>query len=156
VMPASQRHHPAESAIEDEFRLAKKSLLKSLGSKGLYGDVIDKEGKRLFGSKWKGVHTQKDVPMTNGFHIINNDFIGGGQHWVALYVTPRTIFVYDSYGRKTGKLLPLLVRRAGKRRVVDSDHDGEQIGYTSQVCGVLSLVWLMMVSRHGIKKALLI
>tara|TARA_B110000971_G_scaffold219074_1_gene259316 strand:- start:3520 stop:3987 length:468 start_codon:yes stop_codon:yes gene_type:complete len=155
-MPASQRDNKSEKPIETEFRLARKSLIKRVGSKALYGDVVDGIGKDLFGARWRGVHTQKNYPVKNGYQIINTDYDGPGAHWIALYITPRTIYVYDSYGRTSTNLLPLLVRRAGKRAVVDADYDPEQIGYTSQVCGVLCLAWLLMVSRYGVRKALLI
>jgi hypothetical protein len=146
-----------EKRIEAQFKRYKRKFVGVLGKKGLYDDELDRVGRGLF-SPWRGVNGQDRIAFKPGYQIINTDKQRGrGEHWVALYITPTTVYVYDSFSRPAAKLLTILTKQAkGKRVVVNSDlKDSEQFGNT-EVCGQLCLSWLMIVREHGVRKALLI
>jgi hypothetical protein len=147
-----------EKQVTEQFRKFKISLIRQLGKKALFDSQIDQVGKQLFGSKWLGVHPQDKFVLKPGYQIINTvtseDKVG--EHWVSLYCSGKTINVYDSFARPTSELLKVLTKKAKqmKVRVVDSDRsDAEQRG-SSEVCGVLSLAWLLCVKHYGIRAAL--
>ena len=136
------------------FLQYKKKLLKELGNKATTDEQLNCVGKKMFGSKFRGVYAQNQFPNKTGYYIVNTDIASGpGEHWVAVYSTAKTLYVFDSFGRCTTKLLKHLAKT--KKKIVDADHDAEQRGL-SEVCGVLSLAWLGVLRDLGIRKALLI
>lgn len=142
-----------ERNIKQLFLKYKSKLIKRFGKKALYDDQINDLCLNLFGNKWNGVHAQDRVILKTGYQIINTDLnTGKGIHWVALYITPKTCYIYDSYGRNSRTLLPHLLKKLKNLNVKwkDSDRDMEQIGYTSEVCGHLCIAWLMVTKELGI------
>lgn len=137
----------------------KAGLIRELGRESLYEDTIDRVGRREFGRRWGGVHASDGVPRSlkpNRFLVVNSGFRGGpGSHWVALYTSPSgRAYVYDSFARGATKIVPATVRGLRQERVVeDANGVADQRG-DSQVCGVLSLGWLMLVRDRGIRRAL--
>ena len=71
-------------------------------------------------------------------------------HWVAIYQTPKTLYIYDSYGRLTKNVLKIISKTTTKK-IVDSKHDPEQYGHTN-ICGHLAISWLCVVHDLGIRK----
>lgn len=118
---------------------------------------LEKYGYALLGSRFKGVYAQDQLPVNkSGMYIMNNQTSKlGGEHWVAIFSTAKTIYVWDSFGRKSKNLLRILTRRAKAigKNIVDSDYDRDQ-EITSAVCGPLSLGWLLTVKKLGISNAL--
>ena len=145
-----------EKQIEQIFHKQTKKLVKSIGNHALSNHELDAIGPRLFGNKYHGTYSQDKIQYKNGFCIINVDVHSKkGSHWVALYITSRTIYVFDSFGRPTPKLLKVLTTKAKKlnKRLVDCDYDRNQ-KYDSIICGHMCLSWLACVRDHGIKTAL--
>lgn len=133
------------------FNHYRDKLFKLLGRKALYDDEIEEIGSQLFRNKWGGCMLQSEVKPENGkYYIINTSWKGNGVHWCGMFVSNNTVYVYDSFGRKTSKLLPHL---RTKMKIVDSDYSAEQKG-NSEVCGVLSLAWLIVAKECGINIAL--
>jgi hypothetical protein len=148
----------SEKKAEDVFRKYKKQFIKKLGRKALYNTTIDKVGVELFGTKWIGCFPQDKVVLKNGYQILNVDkSTQNGSHWIGLYKTNNNIYIYDSFGRPTPQLLKLLTKKIKgyHLKYKDSDLDAEQRG-DSEVCGQLSLSWLMCVRDLGVRKAMLI
>ena len=91
------------------------------------------------------------------YYVVNTGHSrGGGIHWVAVYRgAGKTVYVYDSFGRATGSILPDLKKALEARgySIVEADRDAEQRG-ASEVCGHLSLAWLEVVHRYGVLAAL--
>jgi hypothetical protein len=141
------------------FNKVSQMLIKRFGKKAMWNDTIDKYGKSAFGAKWKGCNSQDMIVWKSGYQIINTDTSKKrGEHWVAIYITPTKIYVYDSYGRPTQKLLKILTAESKKRgiQIIDSKPDPEQKGSTSEICGQLSLAWLHVAKQLGIRKAITI
>ena len=137
----------------------KKELIKKLGKKALYDDIITREATKILGNKYLGTFSQDTVPIKPGYAIMNVDTLDeDGSHWIGLYMTAKTIYIYDSYGRHSEKLLPILEKQINKKKLnsIDSCHLAEQFGYKSEICGHLSLAFLCVVKELGIRKALTI
>ena len=137
----------------------KKELIQKLGTRGLYDDQLTAKGRELFGKRYLGTFSQDTIPLNkHGYMICNVDTqTQKGSHWVAIHSTPKTLYIYDSFGRSTQRLLPLLEQNMKEKKVhhFDSNYLPEQFGKT-QICGQLSLAWLCVVKQYGIKKALTI
>ena len=148
----------SEAKVENTFKKNKNSLIKFFGRKGLLGSDIEKLGKKLFGTKWVGVHSVDNYPLTkSGYGIINTDTSNGpGIHWIAIYSTPKKIYVYDSFARKSSSVLKLFHDKALEKqfRVINSDLSDKEQRSNEKICGQLSLAWLMTVKEKGIMKAL--
>ena len=129
---------------------------------------LNKIGKELFGSKYLGTFAQDALPPViyskiSKYAIINVDTTGmSGTHWIGiagLTASPRSfdqrsltngkIMVFDSFGRASKTLLPLL------RQTIDTDSDAEQ-KQIQLSCGQFSMAWLVFFDRYGPKNAKLI
>ena len=138
------------------FLKHKKALIKAHGNKALDNFQIDAICHPIFGARWRGCNPQDKIVWKTGYQIINTDTSrGGGIHWVSIYITPKKIHVYDSFGRSTKRLLKILTSQATSKNIniIESKRDAEQFGST-EVCGHLSISWLLCVKRLGIKISL--
>ena len=144
-----------EQKAENVFRLYKAELISKLGKKALSNDTIDKYSKLLFQSEYKGCYAQDtQFEKKSGYYIINTDLEKGkGIHWVALILTPKIAYIYDSFSRDPKKLLPHLLQHLKNYKIVSSDKDKEQRG-SSELCGHASLAFLLVVQKLGIRSAL--
>ena len=146
-----------DKEILASFKDYKKKIIKLLGKKALLSDQLSKMGKKLFGKKYLGTYPQDKFPIgLDGYCIINTDVAGKqGEHWVALVFEPKKCFVYDSFGRLTQNLLPILEKRLVDRHIItiDADHKPEQFGNT-EVCGQLSMSFLLCCDTYGVEKVI--
>ena len=143
-----------------QFLKHKNHFIKKLGKKALFDNQLTIEGKALFGNKYLGTFSQNNIPLNRtGYLIANVDTLGmPGSHWVAIYTTPKTFYIYDSFGRQTTNLLPILEHKLNTKKVkyLDSNPNPEQFGKTTEICGQLCLAWLCIVKEYGVRKALTI
>lgn len=147
----------SEQKAELLFKKYKTQLIAKLGRKALYNDQLDSIGKQLF-KTWNGVNPQDQVSLKPGYQIINVDTSKqSGSHWVAIYSTKKTFYIYDSFARRSTNLLKILTKKLSQKNIkfLDSDRsDAEQFGNKSEVCGQLSLAWLLVVKEMGIRAAM--
>ena len=151
-----------EQEVETCFKKHRTAIYKKHPKKTPMDNTqTDTVGKAYLGSKFLGTFSQDKVPLgRTGFIMANTDVSGKpGVHWVGIYSTPKTVYIYDSYGRPSDKLLKLLTKKAKDKniRIKDSDlSDAEQYGSgkTSSYCGQSSLAWMFCVNDVGIKNAL--
>jgi hypothetical protein len=159
VIAAADKKYISNNIMRAEtlFRKYKQQLITKFGRKAMWDADIDDYCKKEFGNKYIGTFAQDQFKLAPGYQIINTATSKqkNGEHWVSIYQTPKTCFVYDSFGRPTGKLLRILTKKLRKKkiRIVDSDPDQEQRG-SSQVCGQLCIAYLHVVEKLGIRKAL--
>jgi hypothetical protein len=146
-----------ESDVNKIFHGYKKQLIAKLGTKVTDNVELEKIGYAVLGAKFKGVYSQDDLPVRKaGYYIMNTDIASKpGVHWVACVVSPKKIYVFDSFGRKSKKLLPILCRnaKAVNKVVIDTDPDIDQ-SITAMTCGPISLAFLLTVKQIGITQAL--
>ena len=136
----------------------KKKFIRNLGKGALDNFQLDKLGKQMLGKKYIGTFAQDELPSRSGYMIVNVDtskkINTPEAHWVGIYSTPKTLYVYDSYGRLTKNVLKIISTTTTKK-IIDSRHDAEQFGHTA-LCGHLAISWLCVASELGIRKALTI
>lgn len=124
-----------------------------LGNSTTYSDVLQKAGISLLGHKFMGVFPSDKIPNLNQikpYAIVNLDKSGlPGTHWVALAYNDNdgSVMVYDSYGRKTSKILPYIMNMYGGR-IVQTDNDPEQ-RLKENNCGQRALTWLKLYDLKG-------
>jgi hypothetical protein len=121
-----------------------------------FTNQLNKMGQKLFGNQYVGTFASNQIPdlKNDDMCIVNLDSTDEpGSHWVALYQKNDIIYIYDSFGRQTYKILPNIYKL---HKVVHmSDNDAEQKHHEFN-CGQRSLAWLLVVKNHGVHNALLI
>jgi hypothetical protein len=142
--------------VEDQHIEYNKKLIKKLGNIPLSDSEIRKEAKILNLPNFKGVIMQNGIiPKGNCTYIMNVDYVGGpGIHWIGVVQHGRTIYVYDSYGRKTTNLVSHFAHTMISRgfKIKDTDRtDQEQYGSKTVNCGHLTLAALMIHKKYGLE-----
>lgn len=121
---------------------------------------LDTLGRQYLGKDFIGVYAV-DSPIDlqsrkRAYFIINNDKIGqSGTHWVAAVKSGNNIYIHDTFGRPSKKLLKLFHNRMISEgySVKDSDYDKDQKPYQLD-CGVRSVASLMIAKKYGVKSFL--
>ena len=145
-----------EAEIEAHFKTFTKAFIKDFGKKPLYDDTINKACTKLLGNKFRGVFPQDKADLRPGYSVINVDTSKQkGSHWVALYITNKTCYIFDSFGRPSSTLLKILTKKLKTKGIKykDSDRDQNQ-KYNSVVCGHQSMAWLLCAYIYGIRAAM--
>jgi hypothetical protein len=152
----------SEKQVLRKFKTNKKKMIEILGVKSTLDSDLTDLGKKLFDSMYLGTFSQDNLPWSkikkknSIYAIINTDTSKGpGVHWVALAITPKTIYIWDSYGRNAERLLPKLTKQIkGKKiKIREADPDKDQSD-SSEICGALCLAWLSCVKQLGIRNSL--
>ena len=137
-----------EVEVLKEYKKILKLIEDHMGNDTTYSNDLDELGRLLIGRGYVGTFSRDDLPnMRHGqCCIMNVDTRDqGGSHWVSVYKTSKNN-VYDSFGRKSSKLLDM-------KGTIDSDPDAEQ-KMKELDCGQRCLSWLLCVKYFGIKSAL--
>lgn len=167
-----------EQEAEDLYNLVLEELIYPLvGKRVTFGRDLTKAGLKLFGMNYMGTFASDQIPHSLGkvpgtgkgatgtrwidsanvsakspLYLITNldDSNMPGSHWVALAfdVGTKLIWVYDSFGRKTGDILPQLAKQFGKKNLRMAQDDSEQ-HLSEDDCGGRSLAFLYVFDRHG-------
>ena len=131
-------------------------LIKGLiGNTTTYQSQLDNIAKKIFGNRYKGSFSSDQIPkLENDECCIANldDSSKPGSHWISLYKKNNDIYVYDSFGRSSKKIIPS-VFKSGNGTIKDTDYDSEQ-KINENNCGQRSLAWLCYLEEYGVKKAL--
>ena len=137
------------------FNKHKKALISELGSKALDDKTLNTVGKREFAA-WGGVFPS-DRGTLQPFHYYiyyTDKHDKPGTHWIAVYCSKGRAYVYDSYARPISSIAYQLIKSIKKRCLklgkTDEVHRMEQVGYTSKLCGINCLSFLMTVRDLGI------
>ena len=121
-----------------------------------YLDELDMFGTKMLGNKFHGVYPSDKIPKLTTkqpYCILNLDkSTQSGSHWIGVARTPAYILVYDSFGRKTKRILPALFKNSGKLKIVDTEADPEQ-DILEENCGQRCLSWLILLDNYGLKMA---
>lgn len=149
-MPDDKRAHDIYNEILKAVEICMKSDTTT------YTHELNKVGNTLFGKSWRGALPRDKSPkMKNGdYAILNLDkSTENGSHWVAVYKNKNKKIIYDSFGRKSKTILPILSKSGGV--LVDTDYDQDQKD-TQLNCGQRSIAFLLLVKIWGPKLAMLI
>lgn len=137
-----------------EYLKILKLIEDALGKDSTTNTELDKVGKYVLGDKYVGTFSSDEIPkMKHGDCCIVNldDSSKGGSHWVGLYKDKNDVIVYDSFGRKSDKILKPVFNGNGK--VLDTDYDAEQ-SETEFNCGQRSISALIYCYKYGPDKLL--
>ena len=147
-----------EADVIKIFNSYKNQLIKKIGTKVTDNKQLEKYGYALLGSKFKGVYAQDQLPVSKpGMYVMNNETSKmGGEHWLFVFVTSKTIYVHDSFARPSKKFLPILTKNAKAvgKMIIDFDRKDTEQKITTAVCGPISLAVALTVKKVGIKNAL--
>ncbi len=134
---------------EQKYKELLKEIQKVMGRSTTSTNQLNASGRVLLGAKFKGAWPSDRVPrLRNGdLAIANLDGSGGpGSHWVGLAKHAGKTIVYDSFGRKSRRIIPGLHK--GGRSLVDTDLDAEQ-GKVQKNCGQRCLAALAVFQIYG-------
>lgn len=146
-----------EKEIEDKYNSILQYMKEILGNESTFSNDLETVGYKLFGSKFKGVFPSDKIPQLDSlkrYAIINLDNSKQpGSHWIAIAYddSDDSLLVYDSFGRKSTKIIPNLNQLYGGR-FDDTDYDAEQ-RIKEDNCGQRSLAWLMVYDKMGKQSA---
>ena len=147
-----------ERQVEVLFRKNKKKIIKQMGREATSDTQLRVIGNEVLGRRFIGVYPQDEIPLgRTGLIIASTDTSNGpGVHWVAMVLTPKTIYVFDSFARSTKQLLKVLSKNAKHKqiKIVDSDRSDAEQRDESALCGQLCLAWLCVVKQLGVRSAL--
>ncbi len=136
------------------------NMEKKLGNDSTYSDTLDRVSREQLGKKFHGVYPSDRIPKLTSikpYAIINTDKSSApGSHWVGVGYNDHGEYymIYDSFGRKTNKIMPEF-RASFNGRVLETDSDAEQ-RMKENNCGQRSLAWLICVDSFGFDMAKLI
>ena len=142
-----------EKEVLSFFNKTKKNIINKYDNKGLDNYQIDEIGKKYLKNKFKGVYAVDNLLFKPGLYIVNTDKANkSGTHWVGLKITTKRIYIYDSFSRKSSKILKILYDKAIKKglKIIDVNTETDQYD-KSEVCGPISLSFLITINKFGIK-----
>jgi hypothetical protein len=125
------------------------------GDESTYMNDLTSIAKKLLGDKYKGTFTSDAIPFltdTKPYCIVNLDNSHqSGSHWIAIakYYKKDRYLVYDSFGRKTQRILPSALNKFGSGNIVDTDYDAEQ-RVEEMNCGQRCLSFLILTDFFGV------
>jgi len=133
-------------------------MYQALG-RGVTTDIqLEKVGKKLFGQRWLGVYPvdvkpheiMKNIKPGLNYGILNVDGRDSvGSHWLSVcYDTKKDQWlIYDSFARKSTKLIPKFIRTIGYK-YYDLNKGADQLDH-QESCGARSMAMLIHISKHG-------
>ena len=108
--------------------------------------------KDLMSSSFVGVFSRTRIPLNNSIpagYIVNlDDFAKPGSHWIAIYISDKYYYLFDSYGRNFNNdscISSFLRSYADKRDYKFSPVVLQQI--TTSTCGLFCILFIMIMSR---------
>lgn len=138
-----------EKQIEKLYKKYLKQIMKILGNGVTYTTQLNTIGNRLFRNKYRGTFSSDTLPKltkTKPYAIVNVDTSKkSGSHWIGCCYTPKGMLIYDSFGRKTSKLMKNIYK---KFPTTDTDHDAEQKD-SEKNCGSRCVSFLMVCDKIG-------
>lgn len=137
---------------ESDYSKILNRIERKYGNKETNTDQLTKIGKKMFKMKFKGVFAADQIPLMKNkeYAIINlDDSDQGGSHWIAVIKEKNKVLIYDSFGRRTFKILPELIQ-SGNGVVLETENDAEQ-GDLEENCGQRCLVALKVYDKYGWK-----
>ena len=125
-----------------------------MGNQTTNSSELEAYGSRAFKSRFIGVYPVDRVPskkMSIGqYAIVNLDKHNEpGTHWIGIVKhNENEYIIYDSFGRKSTKIIPILVKQLGKTNIEDTDYDAEQ-KVTEYNCGQRVLAAFHLYQKYG-------
>ena len=120
-----------------------------IGNDTTFGDDLKRKGKYIFGYRFKGVFSSDNLPKdikNRDMYIANLDkSTGKGSHWISVYKQNDKLYVYDSFGRPSKRIIKSLVGQGID--IQDTQYDAEQSKRENN-CGLRAFSALFMFDNH--------
>lgn len=144
-MSKSIKKNIAEKLYKKYF----KKIVKIMGNKSTYDNELKTIGNKLFDNNFVGVYPSDKIP-----HLKPKQFIIGnldksnqpGSHWIGIVKDKKGLLIYDSFGRKSIKIIPSIYKQY--KNIVDTEYDKEQ-KVEEYNCGQRVLSFLMVYFNKG-------
>lgn len=139
--------------IKKEIVSLLKLFRQKYGNNTMDNFQLNKIGKEYLGKKFIGVVPYDRFPNKNGFTIMNTDKSNQpGTHWLLVYKVGDTLYIYDSFGRKSQHLIKEFYNNYNSKgyKIIDIDLKTDQGNY-QQDCGLRSFITALMINKHGVK-----
>ncbi len=128
---------------------------KKLGNSITDTKMLNHQGKKMFGKQYIGTFGSDQIPKlkSNDMIIVNNQTSKQeGEHWLAIVkTTDDNILIYDSFGRRHYKILPVLSQYG--TYIKESENDAEQ-HVKEDNCGQRCLAFLKVYKKLGYSYAI--
>ena len=144
-----------ETFAEFVYKKTLREIERRIGREETYSGQLHRFGKKYIGPKFTGVYPVDRVPRKFTYAIVNLDKSDmPGSHWIGVVSGKKNIYIYDSFGRSSRKIVPILFKKKGKGiKIIDSDRDAEQ-KKKEENCGQRALSWLFIFEYFGKKLAM--
>ena len=127
-------------------------VIPETGNDVTYLKDLSRIGNRLLLGKFHGVYASDKLPRltkSKPYAILNVDKSNEpGSHWVAVARLNGTNYIYDSFGRKTKKLIPDL-----NSTIRDIDTKDAEQKSTEDNCGARVMAFLLLIDKFGLEYA---
>ena len=150
-----------ERQANQKYNVILRKVESMMGKNSTNSSQLTRVGKHFLGKEYVGTFAVDRTPILSHlkpFAIINLDRSHSkGTHWVAICYSEKQdqkknkYVVFDSFGRKSTKILSSLYRF----NIVDTDYDIDQRESESN-CGQRSMSWCIFYYLYGEDAALLI
>lgn len=144
-MSKSIKKNIAEKLYKKYF----KKIVKIMGNKSTYDNELKTIGNKLFDNNFVGVYPSDKIPhlKPKQFIIVNLDKSNQpGSHWIGIVKDKKGLLIYDSFGRKSIKIIPSIYKQY--KNIVDTEYDKEQ-KVKEYNCGQRVLSFLMVYFNKG-------
>ena len=149
----------SELQVMQMYNFVLKKVEADIGSDTTYTTALEAAGLKYLGSRFAGVYPSDRIPKLTEdkpYAIINVDSSEApGSHWVGIAKADeegKTI-VYDSFARKTSKLIPSVKASQKGSSIIETDRDVEQ-AESELNCGARSIAFLISHFMFGDSSAL--
>mgnify|MGYP001566972837 CR=1 FL=1 len=140
------------------FNEYKDEMIKEFGRVPMYDSQIKKYGKAHIHNFGGVFPHDKFNPQDNRCYIINtSNSKGPGYHWVGVVATDKYLYLFDSFRRDPDSIFHTIERFQEDRIITVSkskDPVQKDTPEDSNICGQLSLAWLLTVQHYGVRSAL--
>jgi len=140
----------ADKQAHKKYNKILKKVEAALGTGSTYGNTLNDYLFNIIGSKFAGVYPSDKIPTLSKnkpYVIVNlDDSRGDGTHWVACCYDKKGVLLYDSFGRRSNKILPAL--KKNNKKIKNSDLDAEQL-ISEDNCGQRSISWVLLFDKYG-------
>lgn len=126
-----------------------KKLVNQVGNDITYDSELNSIGKKLFNNNFIGVFPSDKIPYLKPkqFIVSNLDTSNQpGSHWIGIVKDKKGLLIYDSFGRKSIKIIPSIYKKY--KNIIDTEYDKEQ-KVEENNCGQRTLAFLLVYFNKG-------
>ena len=137
---------------ENQYKISLHNMTKLVGNDTTYDYQLNKAGKKLWKSKFKGVFSSDTFPKhisKGSCYIVNLDkSTEEGSHWIAVCKEKNSdvLWVYDSFARDIHRIAPSLYKSDAHIKTTEKDVE-QKISQNN--CGARSLAFIDVFYKMG-------